>query len=126
MVESLRPGRVAREFSLSRTVSCHPSAVAVWQSARDYGARLRLFRPNARLYLLNVVVAGAAMGVFRLIFNFYILSRGFDEALLGNLVTVNSFTSLLVALPIGYFADVIGPQAVIGPGRRGHGAVESC
>ena len=85
-----------------------PAAAAVWQSARTYGARLRLFRPNARLYLLNLVVAGAAMGVFRLIFNFYVLSRGFDEALLGNLVTVNSFTSLLVALPIGYLADVIG------------------
>jgi MFS family permease len=85
-----------------------PTAEAVWHSARDYAARLRLFRPNARLYLLNVVVAGAAMGVFRLIFNFYVLSRGFDEALLGNLVTVNSFTSLLVALPIGYLADVLG------------------
>jgi MFS family permease len=78
------------------------------QSARIYAARLRLFRPNARLYLLNVVIAGAAMGVFRLIFNFFVLSRGFDQALLGNLVTVNNLTALLVALPIGYVADLLG------------------
>ncbi len=85
-----------------------PAAMAVLRSAQSYGARLRLFRPNARLYLTNVVIAGIAMGVFRLIFNFYVLSRGFDQALLGNLVTVNNFTSLLVALPIGYLADMLG------------------
>lgn len=85
-----------------------PAALAVVQSARTYGARLRMFRPNARLYLLSIVVSGAAMGVFRLIFNFFVLARGFDQSLLGNLVTVNSFTSLLVALPIGYLADLLG------------------
>ncbi len=85
-----------------------PTAVAVVRSVRNYGARLRMFRPNARLYLANVVIAGVAMGVFRLIFNFFILSRGFDEALLGGLVTINSLTSLIVALPIGYAADALG------------------
>lgn len=48
------------------------------------------------------------MGVFRLLFNFYVLSLGFDEALLGSLVTVNSLTALLVALPMGYLADQLG------------------
>ncbi len=85
-----------------------PAATGVLRSARDYGARLRLFRPNARLYLLNVLIAGLATGVFRLIFNFFVLSRGYDQALLGNLVTVNNFSALLVALPIGYVADLLG------------------
>lgn len=74
----------------------------------EYGERLREFQPNARLYLLNVVITGAAMGVFRLLFNFYVLSLGFDEALLGQLVTVNSLAALLVALPSGYLADQLG------------------
>lgn len=30
------------------------------RSVRNYGARLRMFRPNARLYLANVVIAGVA------------------------------------------------------------------
>jgi MFS family permease len=66
------------------------------------------FRLNARLYLINVIITGAAMGVFRLLFNFYVLSLGYDEALLGTLVTVNSLTALLVALPMGYLADRLG------------------
>jgi MFS family permease len=74
----------------------------------EYASRVRAFRPNARLYLLHVVIIGAAMGVFRLLFNFYVLSLGFDEALLGSLITTSSMTALLAALPVGYLADILG------------------
>jgi MFS family permease len=74
----------------------------------EYGRKVKLFRPNAKLYLMNVVLTGAAMGVFRLLFNFYVLSLGYDEALLGNLVTTSSLTALIVALPMGYLSDFLG------------------
>jgi len=72
-----------------------------------YLERLRLFSPNARLYLLTVLVTGIAMGVYRLLFNFYVLSLGdpFDEALLGQLITTNQATALILALPMGYAVD---------------------
>ena len=73
-----------------------------------YAGRVRLFRPNARLYLVNVILTGISMGVFRLLFNFYVLSLGFDEALLGRLVTTSSLTALILALPAGYLADILG------------------
>lgn len=73
-----------------------------------YATNVRLFRPNARLYLLSVVITGAAMGVFYLLFNFYVLSLGYDESLVGKLVTTSSLTALLAALPSGYLADQIG------------------
>ena len=73
-----------------------------------YADRLKAFNPNARLYLLTVILSGAAMGVFRLLFNFYVLSLGYDDAFLGNLVTASSLTALLVALPMGYLADYLG------------------
>jgi len=74
----------------------------------EYGSHVRAFKPNARLYLFNVIITGAVMGVFRLIFNFYALSLGFDESVLGNLITTSSFVALLAALPMGYLADMIG------------------
>lgn len=76
--------------------------------AQEYSSRVRAFTPNARLFLVNVMITGAVMGVFRLLFNFYVLSLGFDEALLGNLITASSFVALLAALPLGYLADIIG------------------
>ncbi len=84
------------------------SEIAVARALREYGDHLRLFRPNARLYLANVVITGAALGVFRLLFNFFVLSQGYDEALLGNLVTTSSLAALIVALPMGYLADLLG------------------
>lgn len=77
---------------------------ALW----EYADKVRTFGRNARLYLLNVVIVGAAMGVFRLLFNFYVLSLGYNEALLGRLITVSSLTALLAALPMGYLADLFG------------------
>ncbi len=74
----------------------------------EYLSRLKLFRPNARLYLMTVLVTGIAMGVYRLIFNFYVLSLGYDEALLGKLITTNQFTALLLALPMGFVVDRFG------------------
>ncbi len=78
---------------------------------RVYGQRLKAFQPNARLYLINVIIVGAVMGIYRLLFNFYVLSLGFDEALLGNLVAVSSMAGLITVLPMGYLADLLGRKA---------------
>ncbi len=80
----------------------------IWQGVKDYGAHLGAFRPNARLYLTYGIISGIALGIFRLLFNFYVLSLGFDEKLLGNLVTTTNLTGLLMALPMGYLADILG------------------
>ncbi|MFC2063944.1 MFS transporter [Chloroflexota bacterium] len=73
-----------------------------------YLKRLRQFSPNARLLLASVVLTGASLGVYRLLFNFYALSLGIDESVIGNFITINSMTALLVALPMGYIADFLG------------------
>jgi len=78
------------------------------QGIKEYGSHLVAFRPNARLYLTYGIISGIALGIFRLLFNFYILSLGFDEKLLGNLVTTTNITALVVALPMGYLADYLG------------------
>jgi MFS family permease len=75
---------------------------------QTYIARVRAFHPNARLYLISALLTGAALGVYRLLFNFYMLSLGYDERLIGQLITTTSMTALLVALPMGYLSDIIG------------------
>jgi MFS family permease len=53
------------------------------------------------------------MGVYRLLFNFYLLSLGYNEALIGNLVSVSSLTALIAALPMGYITDKIGRKSAL-------------
>lgn len=74
----------------------------------EYWERVSAFHPNARLYLVSAILTGAALGVYRLLFNFYVLSLGMDESILGQLITTSSMTSLIVALPMGYLADSLG------------------
>ncbi|HXF85079.1 MAG TPA: MFS transporter [Anaerolineales bacterium] len=88
-----------------------PILTRILDALGEYVTHVRAFTPNARLYLVNVMMTGVVMGVFRLLFNFYVLSLGFDEALLGNLITTSSFVALLAALPMGYLADVIGRKS---------------
>jgi len=93
----------------------------VRSALRTYLARVKAFSPNARKYLLGIMLYGAAIGIFQLLFNFYVLSLGYNEAVLGNLVTARSATTLIVALPVGYLADRIGKKLafVIGQGAVG-------
>lgn len=77
-------------------------------SINDYLDHMRAFRINARLYIISAIILGVGLGIFRLLFNFYALSLGYDEAVLGRFVTVNNLTALLFALPAGYLSDQIG------------------
>jgi len=80
----------------------------ILDGTRTYARKLRLFQGNARLYLLSSIVTGLAFGVFRLLFNFYVLSLGHDQALLGQLITDSNLMALAGALPAGYFSDRLG------------------
>ncbi|HBX71066.1 MAG TPA: hypothetical protein DEH25_17235 [Chloroflexi bacterium] len=87
--------------------------VSLKTTLHEYAARVRLFRPNARLYLITVLITGISMGVYQLVFNFYVLSQGYDKALLGKLITTNQLTALLLALPMGYLVDRVGRKAAL-------------
>ncbi|MCB8921937.1 MAG: MFS transporter [Ardenticatenaceae bacterium] len=89
------------------------SETAVIRGLRDYANKVRLFRRNARLYLLVTIINGLAYGIYRLLFNFYVLSLGYDEALLGQLLTTSSLVALLSALPAGYVSDRLGRKPAL-------------
>lgn len=86
---------------------------AVSDGLHNYLEKLSLFRRNARLYLLVTIISGLAFGVFRLLFNFYVLSLGYDKALLGQLLTTTSLVSLVSALPAGYASDRMGRKPAL-------------
>lgn len=73
-----------------------------------YIKRVRAFSPNARKYLISIIIYGAGFGVHRILFNFFLRSLNFDETFMGLLSTISSMTTLLSALPMGYLADHFG------------------
>jgi MFS family permease len=75
---------------------------------KTYLLRIGQFSRNARLYLASAILTGAALGVYRLLFNFYALSLDLNASIIGTLITINSTTALVLALPLGYLADTLG------------------
>ena len=75
---------------------------------QTYLARVRQFSPNARLYLASIILTGAALGIYRLLFNFYVLSLNMDASVVGQLTSTNSMSALILAVPMGYLADNLG------------------
>ena len=80
---------------------------------RRYGSQLQRFGRNAQLYLLHSFVSGFAMGILRLLFNFYVLSLGHDRALLGLLVALPPIVITVAAIPSGMLGHRIGYRAAL-------------
>jgi MFS family permease len=77
-------------------------------ASKRYLQRVRQFRPNARWYLLFSLTSGFAMGIFRLLFNLYVLSLGYSAASLGVLVAMPPIVITLAAIPMGMLGQRIG------------------
>ena len=86
-----------------------PSRRNRWKLNLDnYRSKLARFNGNARLYLLRTILLGVSFGIYQLLFNFYAISLGYDEATLGRLLSISSLTSMLTALPAGILCDRLG------------------
>jgi MFS family permease len=78
-----------------------------------YWKQLRSFGRNARLYLLSEVIIGLAFSVYMLIFNLYIVSRGYPRSFLGELQALPNLISLFGAVPAGVLVDAIGRKRAL-------------
>jgi len=78
-----------------------------------YLRQLRRFSRNARLYLLSEVIIGLAFSGYMLIFNLYIVSRGYPRSFLGELQSLPNLISLLGAVPAGVLVDAIGRKRAL-------------
>lgn len=85
----------------------------VVQNLINYTDKIRLFRSNARLYLVSVILSGVSLGVYQLLFNFYILSQDHTERFLGTLITTNNLAALFTALPASFVSDRLGRKSAL-------------
>jgi MFS family permease len=75
---------------------------------RAYGR----FHRNARLLLLTSLVAGAAISLWWIDFNLYLVALGFDNATIGIVATISAIAGAVVAFPASALSDRIGRRLV--------------
>jgi MFS family permease len=77
---------------------------------------IRLFRRDARLFLVLTFVAGAALSLYWIDFNLYLASLGLSNATIGVVSTIASVAGAAVAFPASAASDRFGRRAIIASG----------
>ena len=78
-----------------------------------YLRRLHSFSPNARFYLLSEVIVGLSFSIYMLIFNLFVVSRGYPRSFLGELQALPNLIALFGAVPAGMLVDHIGRKRAL-------------
>jgi MFS family permease len=83
-----------------------------WSAVRSVGR----FQRDARLFLVTTFVAGAALSLYWIDFNLYLLSLGFSTATIGVVSTIASVAGAAAAFPASAGSDRFGRRAIIAGG----------
>lgn len=75
---------------------------------REYLKTIKLFKIEAKLFLINVLLRSIGIGFFSLLFNLYILQLGYDVDFIGYLTAFYNFAVALIAIPSGFIIDRFG------------------
>ncbi|MBS3790830.1 MAG: MFS transporter [Candidatus Thermoplasmatota archaeon] len=78
------------------------------ERVKSYLNKLTLFNTNARMLLSSTILYSFGYGVYRVLFNLYILELGFSGSFLGNLLAVNFAAAGISSIPAGKVCDAIG------------------
>lgn len=71
------------------------------------------FNSNVRYLLIASLLTQTGMGMFMVIYNLYIYSLGYNETLIGSIVSFSSLATVLMVLPAGFISDRVGRRRVI-------------
>jgi len=83
-----------------------------WSSALGIGR----FHRDAQLFLVTTFVAGAALSLYWIDFNLYLVSLGFSYATIGVVSTIASIAAAAAAFPASAASDRFGRRVIIAGG----------
>ncbi|WP_209125017.1 MFS transporter [Alkalihalobacillus sp. BA299] len=79
----------------------------------DWGNQLKSYNKNVRLFLLASFLGNVGMGIFMIIYNYYIRELGFDDQVNGKVIAMTAMASAIFLLPAGLMSDKVGRKKVI-------------
>lgn len=79
----------------------------------NWSVQLKGYNRNVRLFLLSSILANIGMGIFMIIYNYYIRELGFDEQVNGKVIAMTATAQALMLLPAGIISDRLGRKKII-------------
>ncbi|WP_078594545.1 MFS transporter [Evansella clarkii] len=79
----------------------------------EWPRQFKGYNRNVRLFLISSILAHSGMGIFMIIYNYYVRELGFDDQMNGSVIAMQSIATALLLLPAGILSDRVGRKKVI-------------
>jgi MFS family permease len=80
---------------------------------QEWATQFQSYNRNIRLALLGTVFIQVGMGIFMVIYNFYVRELGYTEQVNGQIISMNSLATALILIPAGILSDRLGRKKVM-------------
>ncbi|TKC15398.1 MFS transporter [Robertmurraya kyonggiensis] len=75
---------------------------------KEWSSQIKSYNQNIRLTILANVFVQIGLGVFMVIYNFYVRELGYDEQVNGQVISMTSLATALLLVPAGILSDRFG------------------
>lgn len=79
----------------------------------DWVKKYKSYNQNIRLFLISSILVNIGMGIFIIIYNYYIRELGYGDQMNGSVIAMQSIATAIFLLPAGILSDRIGRKKVI-------------
>ncbi|KHF41148.1 MFS transporter [Halalkalibacter okhensis] len=79
----------------------------------EWSRQLKKYNRNVRLFLFASMLANIGMGIFMVIYNYYIRELGFSDQMNGRVIAMQAMASAIALLPAGIMSDKFGRKKII-------------
>jgi MFS family permease len=80
---------------------------------QEWATQFQSYNRNIRLALLGTIFIQVGMGIFMVIYNFYVRELGYTEQVNGQIISMNSLATALILIPAGILSDRLGRKKVM-------------
>lgn len=80
---------------------------------KEWSSQIKSYNQNIRLTILANVFVQIGLGVFMVIYNFYVRELGYDEQVNGQVISMTSLATALILVPAGIFSDRFGRKKMM-------------
>ena len=79
----------------------------------EWAAQFRTYNRNIKLSFIANFITQIGMGIFMVIYNFYVRELGYSESVNGQIISMGSLATAIILVPAGLISDRFGRKKVI-------------
>lgn len=97
--------------------------VSVMTFINEWTNQFKTYNRNIKLAIMANVFSQVGMGIFMVIYNFYIRALGFNQEVNGQIISLTALATAIMLVPAGIMSDRLGRKRMMGFGIVASGIV---